>query len=69
MYQVYAYSKKYNADCIVLLYPHSDSVSRTDIRFASDDNVKVEVAVIDLRNVDESISKILDGFESLKLPC
>lgn len=69
MYQMYAYSKKYNADCIVLLYPHSDSVSRTDIRFASDDNVKVEVSFIDLRNVDESISKLMDGFESFKASC
>lgn len=26
MYQMYAYSKKYNADKIILLYPHSDNI-------------------------------------------
>lgn len=59
MYQMYAYSKKYNAEGIVLLYPHSDAVSKTDIRYVSDDNVNVRVAFVDLRNVDDSISKLL----------
>jgi 5-methylcytosine-specific restriction enzyme subunit McrC len=59
MYQMYAYSKKYEADSIVLLYPHSDAVSRTDIRYASDDNVKVDVFFVDLKNADVSISKLL----------
>lgn len=61
MYQMYAYSKKYVADGIILLYPHSDAVSRTDIRYASDDNVKVEVNFIDLEDADGSIRKILDN--------
>lgn len=60
MYQMYAYGKKYEADSIVLLYPYSDGVSKNDIRFASDDNVKVNVAFIDLRNADSSISKLLE---------
>lgn len=59
MYQMYAYSKKYDADVIVLVYPHSDALSTTDIRYASDDNVNVEVSFIDLRNADDSISKLL----------
>lgn len=59
MYQMYAYSKKYNADGIVLLYPQSDSVSKCEIRYASDDNVKVDVSFIDLRNVDSSIANLL----------
>lgn len=59
MYQMYAYSKKYNADGIVLLYPQSDSVSKGEIRYASDDNVKVDVSFIDLRNVDSSIVNLL----------
>jgi 5-methylcytosine-specific restriction enzyme subunit McrC len=59
MYQMYAYSKKYEADGIVLVYPHTDAVSRTDIRYASDDNVKVDVSFVDLRNADDSISKLL----------
>jgi 5-methylcytosine-specific restriction enzyme subunit McrC len=59
MYQMYAYSKKYQADRIVLLYPHSDSITRTDIRFASEDNVTVDVSFIDLMNPDSSIAKFL----------
>ena len=59
MYQMYAYSKKYDAERIVLLYPHSDAVSKTDIRYVSDDNVNVRVSFVDLRNVDDSISKLL----------
>ena len=59
MYQMYAYGKKYEADKIVLLYPYSDAVRKTDIRYASDDNVKVDVTFIDLKNADNSISKLL----------
>jgi 5-methylcytosine-specific restriction enzyme subunit McrC len=58
MYQMYAYSKKYDADSIVLLYPYSDAVSKTDIRYVSDDNVKVDVSFIDLQNVDRSIAQL-----------
>lgn len=59
MYQMYAYGKKYEADSIVLLYPYSEAISKTDIRYASDDKVKVDVAFVDLRNADGSISKLL----------
>lgn len=60
MYQMYAYSKKYEADGIVLVYPNSNLINRTNISFASDDNVKVSVSFIDLRNVEDSISKLVD---------
>ena len=59
MYQMYAYSKKYEADGIKLLYPYSDAVSRTGIRYESEDNVKVDVNFIDLKDSDGSISKLL----------
>ena len=59
MYQMYAYSKKYDSDCIVLLYPHSDNVSRGEFRYASDDNVNVDVSFIDLRNSDSSIANLI----------
>lgn len=59
MYQMYAYSKKYNADGIILLYPHSDSVSRREFRYASDDNVNVDVVFIDLRNADKCIVNLI----------
>lgn len=59
MYQMYAYGKKYGADRIVLLYPYSDAVSKTDIRYASNDKIRVDVTFIDLKNPDSSISKLL----------
>lgn len=59
MYQMYAYSKKYDSDCIVLLYPHSDNVSISEFRYTSDDNVNVDVSFIDLRNSDSSIANLI----------
>ncbi|HHZ03005.1 MAG TPA: McrC family protein [Tissierellia bacterium] len=59
MYQMYAYSKKYEADSVVLLYPKSENISKNDITYTSDDKVKVTVSFIDLRNADDSISLIL----------
>jgi 5-methylcytosine-specific restriction enzyme subunit McrC len=59
MYQMYAYSKKYGSDCIILLYPHSDNVSRSEFHYASDDNVNVDVSFIDLRNSDSSIANLI----------
>jgi 5-methylcytosine-specific restriction enzyme subunit McrC len=47
------------ADGIILLYPHSDTLSRTDIRYASDDHVRVDVSFVDLKDADESIRKLL----------
>lgn len=59
MYQMYAYSKKYDADGIVLLYPHSDNVSRSEFRYESDDNVNVDISFIDLRSADNSIANLI----------
>jgi len=58
MYQMYAYGKKYGADRIVLLYPYSDKISRTDIGYISDDKVRVDVRFIDLRNPNETLDKL-----------
>ncbi len=59
MYQMYAYSKKYNANDIVLLYPHSDSVAENRIRYTSNDNVSVSIYFVDLRNADSSIANLI----------
>lgn len=59
MYQMYAYSKKYGSDCIVLLYPNSDNVSKSEFRYASDDNVNVDVSFIDLKDSDSSIANLI----------
>ncbi|MGL6200393.1 MAG: McrC family protein [Lachnospiraceae bacterium] len=59
MYQMYAYSKKYKANRVVLLYPKSNTMSTTNIKYYSDDNVKAQVSFIDLRNADDSIAKLI----------
>lgn len=59
MYQMYAYGKKYEAERVVLLYPNSEKVSKTNIAYVSNDKVKVDVSFIDLRDTDNSIKKIL----------
>ena len=59
MYQMYAYSKKYGADRVMLIYPRSEAVTKTDIRYASNDNVNVGVFFMDLKDIDGSISKLL----------
>lgn len=59
MYQMYAYSKKYNAEKIVLLYPQSDNFSGREISFHSDDGVNVEISFIDLLQPDASVQALL----------
>jgi len=61
MYPMYAYSKKYSADSVVLIYPRSDAVRKIDIKYASNDNVKVDVSFIDLKAADYSISKLAES--------
>ena len=60
MYQMYAYSKKYNAERVLLVYPYSDGISKHEIRYLSDDGAKVEVHFIDLRNPDVNLSDLVN---------
>lgn len=62
MYQMYAYSMKYRADRVVLLYPRSDAVSGSSIRYSSNDNVNVDIFFIDLLKSDESIADLYKNF-------
>lgn len=62
MYQMYAYSKKYQADKVILLYPQSDYIDNKAISFEADDDVKVEVSFVDLLNVDEYIKDLVSLF-------
>ena len=67
MYQMYAYGKKYAADRIVLVYPYSDKIGRSDIGYSSDDNVRVDIRFVDLRNPTESISELMsEALETLE---
>lgn len=58
MYQMYAYSKKYAAKKIIVLYPQIEMMREKDIYFQSDDGVRVEVAFIDLLLPDTSIAAL-----------
>ena len=57
MYQMYAYQKKYSAQSttqnVTLLYPQTDSVSRNNIEFSSDDGIIVRVRFVDLFKIKE----------------
>lgn len=59
MYQGYAYSKKYDAKKIILLYPQVESMHGMDISFHSDDGVRIEVVFIDLLQPDMSIAALV----------
>lgn len=59
MYQMYAYSKKYGASKITLIYPKPGGLRGMDISFFSDDGVNVEVYFIDLLQSDESIAAVV----------
>ncbi len=59
MYQMYAYSKKYLAEEVILLYPLSDKVLNTDLAYSSEDNVNVRISFINLKEIDESILKLM----------
>lgn len=59
MYQMYAYSKKYNAEKIVLLYPQPDNLRETEISFHSDDGVSVEISFINLLQPDASVQALI----------
>lgn len=64
MYQMFAYQKKYGAECVMLLYPEIEKRPlEDDIEFRSDDDVIVRVQFIDLFNVTNSITKIIQQFE------
>ncbi|MBB4826431.1 5-methylcytosine-specific restriction enzyme subunit McrC [Sporosarcina luteola] len=57
MYQMYAYAKKYQTDEIVVIYPKVEPFSEdSEIRFMSDDGVKVSVWFIDCQHVEENLA-------------
>ena len=59
MYQMYAYSKKYNNSDVWLLYPRTNEMGdRTDISFTSDDGVNVRVYFVDVAEIEESLTRL-----------
>ena len=56
MYQMYAYSKKYETPEIWLLYPINDEMrEHAEIRFDSGDGTTVNIYFVDLSKMEESL--------------
>ena len=59
MYQMYAYSKKYNAPEIWLLYPINDEMrGHSPIEFVSDENTKVKLHFVDLVDIEKNLEEL-----------
>jgi 5-methylcytosine-specific restriction enzyme subunit McrC len=65
MYQMYAYGKKYRANKVVLIYPRSEEMYKTDIRYVSNDQVQVAVNFIDLKEADDSVFRLMANIRRL----
>ena len=64
MYQMYAYSKKYNTSEIWLLYPLNNEMrNHAPILFDSKDGTVVNVFFIDLEDMDKSMDDLKNGIE------
>ena len=59
MYQMYAYSKKYETPDIWLLYPNNQEMNgRSDISFSGNDGVNVRVFFVDVANIEKSLGDL-----------
>lgn len=64
MYQMYAYSKKYETSEIWLLYPVNDEMRNHEgICFDSGDGTKVNVFFVDVANIQDSLTELLIAFQ------
>lgn len=59
MYQMYAYSKKYKAKEIWMLYPmNEEMIKHENINFKSEDDVNVNIFFIDVTNMEKSMENL-----------
>ncbi len=59
MYQMYAYSKKYNTPEVWLLYPVNDEMrGQTPIRFESGDGTCLRLFLVDLARMEENMEEL-----------
>lgn len=59
MYQMYAYSKKYDTSEIWLLYPVNEEMrDHTNISFDSNDGVNVRLFFVDVANIEDSLQSL-----------
>lgn len=64
MYQMYAYSKKYETSEIWLLYPLNDEMrDHSDIKFESGDGTTVRLHFVDLTRMPETLEELRDKLE------
>jgi 5-methylcytosine-specific restriction enzyme subunit McrC len=65
MYQIYAYSKKYDTSEIWLLYPLNDEMRNAPaISFDSGDGTTVNVFFVDVANIEDSLDELHSRLES-----
>lgn len=67
MYQMYAYAKKYQASEIWLLYPVNEEIKDLKINFKSDDDVIINLFFVDVKNINESITKLKNRLVNIEL--
>ena len=68
MYQMYAYSKKYGASEIWLLYPLNDEMrGHEEIKFESGDGTTVRLHFVDVANIEDSLLDLRDKLEKVTL--
>ena len=59
MYQMYAYSKKYNTSEIWLLYPVNDEIGNHEqIKFESEDGTTVTLHFVEVDKIDDSLQEL-----------
>ena len=64
MYQMYAYSKKYQTSEIWLIYPLNDEMrGHSDIKFESGDGTTVRLHFVDLTRMPETLEELRDKLE------
>ena len=64
MYQMYAYSKKYQTPEIWLLYPLTSEMREHEhIEFRSDDGVRVRVRFVDVANIKDSLEGLTEDLK------
>ena len=67
MYQMYAYSKKYNTSEIWLLYPVNDEMrNHSPIKFKSGNETTVNLHFVDVDKIEESLQELRSKLEAVE---
>lgn len=64
MYQMYAYSKKYETSEIWLLYPLNDEMrDHSEIKFESGDGTTVRLHFVDVAHIEDTLEELKNKLE------